>query len=105
MSAPNKVYLRYNAVDDYLMLPVSSKPETDTIEYIRAQGLTAETDGNQGGWCNWTEDADGNWDTECGEKFCFISGGPRTNNMQFCCYCGGVLIENVKAEELTDEES
>ena len=50
--------------------------------------------------CKWVEtvDFDGevSWDTECGQKFCFIDGGPKDNNMNFCCYCGGELIEEVK---------
>ena len=48
--------------------------------------------------CKWTEDIDGDgevsWDTECKQKFCFIEGGPKDNKMNFCCYCGGELIES-----------
>ena len=41
--------------------------------------------------CCWSEDEDGNWDTDCGEKHILIDGGPRENYMRFCCYCGSPL--------------
>ncbi len=50
--------------------------------------------------CIWKEDlsfdGDVSWDTECGQKFCFIDGGPKENGMKFCCYCGGELIEETE---------
>jgi hypothetical protein len=42
--------------------------------------------------CRWTHDAteweDIKWDTDCGEAFVFIDGGPKENKVKFCCYCG-----------------
>ena len=43
--------------------------------------------------CVWTEDEDGNYDTDCDEKYSFIVGGPTDNGMKFCCYCGKPLKE------------
>ncbi len=42
--------------------------------------------------CRWTEDPDdGYWETNCGNHFEFIDGGPKENSMRFCCYCGAEL--------------
>lgn len=43
--------------------------------------------------CTWThENHEGDyWETDCGETFAFIDGGPRENKMQFCPYCGRAL--------------
>ena len=48
--------------------------------------------------CRWTAcrpnyDEDGVWETDCGEAFQFVEDGPAENNMKFCCYCGGELVE------------
>lgn len=43
--------------------------------------------------CEWNQDADGNWDTECGECFCFIDGTPTENKAMFCPYCGKPIRE------------
>lgn len=43
--------------------------------------------------CIWKEDFDGNWETDCDELFVFNEGGPKENNMKFCCYCGKPLGE------------
>ncbi len=48
--------------------------------------------------CAWADDADGNWDTACENKFCFIEGGPTENQMRFCCYCGGRLVVKARRE-------
>lgn len=49
--------------------------------------------------CTWTLDVDYGSDdrdykTSCGQMFSLIEGGPKDNNMNFCCYCGGELIED-----------
>ena len=54
------------------------------------------------GCCNWTYDAgDDFWETECGEAFVFMDGGPAENNARFCSYCGKKLVEIVPP---TDDE-
>lgn len=42
--------------------------------------------------CEWREDADGNWDSACDEKWSFIDGGPAENCARFCHGCGGRLV-------------
>ena len=41
--------------------------------------------------CQWTEDADGVWESACGEMFIFETDGPRENGFLFCPYCGRKL--------------
>lgn len=45
------------------------------------------------GWCHWTEDENGAWQTACGHTFEFNDGGPVENEQQFCGYCGLRLHE------------
>ena len=45
--------------------------------------------------CVWTEDTDeGYWQPSCGaDPFVLNDGGPVTNKLKFCCYCGRPLVE------------
>lgn len=45
--------------------------------------------------CTWTlEDEDyGTYKTNCGHMFTLLEYGPKENKMEFCCYCGGELVE------------
>ena len=43
------------------------------------------------------EDENGNWETGCGETFCFDDGGVRPNKHYFCPNCGKP-IDEVKYE-------
>ena len=49
--------------------------------------------------CRWTADDEGNWDTQCEQKHVLIDGGPKDNQMRFCCYCGGALVERPYRED------
>lgn len=53
--------------------------------------------------CDWKEDEEGNWHTDCDNIFVLTNGGPQANGMEFCCYCGErlkeVLFEPRKEEE------
>jgi len=53
--------------------------------------LKARIDALEKRSCQWTEDDDGVWDTECGNAFVFTDGGPSDNNLLFCPYCGAAL--------------
>ena len=41
--------------------------------------------------CEWIDDEDGIWQTECGNAFCFEVDGPDENKFSFCPYCGKPL--------------
>jgi hypothetical protein len=43
--------------------------------------------------CEWTEDDDGSWNTQCGQKFTWTVGGPFDNRARWCLYCGKKLKE------------
>jgi hypothetical protein len=43
--------------------------------------------------CDWVEDDDGVWDTECRNRFELIDGAPHENDMYWCPYCGLRLQE------------
>ena len=44
--------------------------------------------------CNWKQDDEGNWETTCGNMFVIAEGTPSENDMNYCCYCGGLLKEH-----------
>lgn len=48
--------------------------------------------------CDWQEDADGIWETSCGEAWVCTDGTPAENNMKFCHSCGKHLKEHRYAE-------
>ena len=52
--------------------------------------------------CEWAEEDD-YWQTDCGQKFTLIAGTPRENKMEFCCYCGRVLLQLPMPKELEDK--
>lgn len=70
-------------------LGVGAAPE---VMRLAAKALRS-TPPAQAGACKWTEDPDDCkwWDTDCGEAFQFMDGGPPDNSMAFCCYCGKAL--------------
>lgn len=43
--------------------------------------------------CIWTFDNDGYYQTTCGNGWSFEDGGIRDNGVNFCPYCGGIVIE------------
>lgn len=42
--------------------------------------------------CEWREDQDGTWWTECDEGHQFTTDGPVENNHRYCPYCGSELV-------------
>ena len=48
--------------------------------------------------CIWKQedkfDDDRIYNTACGKTFFFGDGGPKENEMKFCCYCGKVIKES-----------
>ena len=55
-------------------------------------------------YCQWTEPENGPWETQCGEVFEFIDGGPVENDQHYCGYCGGKLIAVPYADPVEEEE-
>ena len=49
--------------------------------------------------CEWIENDDGVWVTECDELFEFTDGGPKENWFNFCPYCGNKLNPNQYNDE------
>ena len=56
-------------------------------------------------FCSWSQadERSDTWWTDCGNGFTFIEGGPKGNDMNYCCYCGKILDE-VLWEEPEDED-
>ena len=50
------------------------------------------------GICEWTEDEDGIWETDCGNMHVFLDSGPDENGYIYCPYCGKKVGEK-KYEE------
>jgi hypothetical protein len=49
--------------------------------------------------CHWTLTPNPDyevWETDCGEGYQLVEGGPKDNDMRFCCYCGKTLVEQIK---------
>ena len=46
-------------------------------------------------FCEWKEEEDGNYETRCGDMFILLEGTPKQNGINYCCYCGRGLIENL----------
>lgn len=45
--------------------------------------------------CKWEYQEDEDcWDTECGGKFVMLEATPAENDMRFCPYCGGALVQD-----------
>ena len=43
--------------------------------------------------CKWKADDDGIYSTECDDAFVFDTATPKENNFNFCCFCGGKLVD------------
>lgn len=41
--------------------------------------------------CEWTQDADGVWQTQCNNAFEFTTGTPDEHGCEYCLYCGARL--------------
>jgi hypothetical protein len=57
--------------------------------------------------CEWEQEEDGFdiYHTQCGETFELGFGTPVGHEYEFCCYCGGVLVEKLwvkAAQELIE---
>lgn len=99
-------------IDRLIRLPVNERPSSRQVirQVIRTTAATlrrtdrSEREGGDDGPdptkppCRWTMDADGIYESSCGRAFTLIDGGPRHNEMAFCCYCGRRLVETDPSE-------
>ena len=52
--------------------------------------------------CTWWQDGDsdsGTYGTSCGHYFSITDGTPKDNKMQWCCYCGKKLVQELITED------
>jgi len=73
----------------------------------RVDELEAQLTAERARTCTWTlEPYDtGVWQSECGELWSFIDGGPEENRARYCHACGGRLITVNYKEESNDAET
>ena len=82
---------------DTSKLPVWLSHGLEMVEILRmqlAEKERQEDDVNK--VCRWTCENDGDdeyWHTACGRDFYFVEGAPKDNELKFCPYCGGKLLE------------
>jgi hypothetical protein len=56
-------------------------------------------------FCTWHQDGDGDsgvYATSCGRYFNLEDGTPEDNRMQWCCYCGKKLVQELITESSDD---
>lgn len=54
--------------------------------------------------CVWTQSEYDLWETDCDGAFQLNDGGPHDNDMTFCCYCGGELVEQAYEDAEVDDD-
>ena len=54
--------------------------------------------------CEWAQDEDGAWDTQCCNRFEINEGTPADNDMAYCCYCGKPIEQTEYVSPWEDEE-
>ena len=52
--------------------------------------------------CEWEQNEDGWWNTDCNNAFQFTDGSPIYNEFKFCPYCGKILTETIYSEDNQD---
>ena len=52
--------------------------------------------------CEWQQDENGVWETNCGNLFEVTEGTPYENDLKYCPYCGKHLVQGVDEDQLVD---
>ena len=74
---------------------ISQKNEPGSIEFVPAKEYNDMIDWvNMDLSCEWKENENGYFDTECSESFEFTADGPKENGFKFCPYCQGRIAAN-----------
>lgn len=69
-----------------------SPKNPQAVEYVPAQHYNELIDWvGEHKHCAWNENEAGAWETECGNLFEFVDGGPSNNGAIFCQYCGSKI--------------
>ena len=72
--------------------------EAEVFEALRAALAEPDT-------CTWQQDGDydsGMYGTSCRRYFNLEGGTPEDSNMQWCCYCGKKLMQELITEDEDD---
>lgn len=54
--------------------------------------------------CTWEQDANGIYETSCGEAYEVSYGTPNDNEMRYCCYCGGKLVQKLYHDDSEEDK-
>ena len=83
--------VEYNAIEDPFGY---DNGKTELAVSVAARVLDEIARGKlKTGSCDWEENEDGWWNTDCGNAFEFTDGSPIYNEFKCCPYCGKTLTE------------
>ena len=74
-------------------------------EIVKLRALVKEAQVQEPETCTWHQDGDsdsGVYATSCGHYFNLEDGTPADNKMQWCCYCGKKLAQELIEENKDD---
>ena len=80
--------------------PTDTPPEIEKAQKALRAALAQQAPEPE--TCTWHQDGDsdsGVYATSCGRYFNLEDGTPEDNKMQWCCYCGKKLAQELIAEE------
>lgn len=99
---PAKTLLRRVMPDDFRYGDVIGYTDDQMREYARAveravYERAAQLREKRGLTCLWSraDDDTDTWETACRHAFTIIDGTPGDNHMEFCCYCGRPLEQEI----------
>ena len=88
--------VEYNAIEDPFGY---DNGKTELAVSVAARVLDEIARGKiENGSCDWEENEDGWWNTDCGNAFEFTDGSPIYNEFKCCPYCGKTLTETPYSE-------
>jgi hypothetical protein len=84
---------------EYSFCGITDGPSEDTTEaaITALRSALAEPD-----TCTWFQDGDSDssmYQTSCRKYFDLTDGTPEDNKMQWCCYCGKKLVQELITED------
>lgn len=86
-----KLLSEFGSVDAVLTgLELAAKTGCDPGEFLREAFSQPSLPDASNTQCGWSDDDDGNTQTDCGEIYCFEDGW---DHVRFCTGCGGLVRE------------